>query len=211
MGICYIFGAGDCTETVTPRAGDLVIAADGGIRHLARMGITPDLFVGDFDSTPSAGDSPTVLRHPAEKDDTDMALALREGEARGYREFCLFGGLGGARFDHSIANLQLLLSAAKRGLRVTLISENGYTRVLRNGEKLTFSAAARGYISVFAMGGAARGVTLSGLKYPLSRATLSPDCPLGVSNELCGQTAAVSVEEGYLLVISQTDEKGELL
>ena len=140
MGICYIVGAGDCTETFIPHAGDLVIAADGGIRHLTRMGITPDLFVGDFDSVSSAGNSPTVLRHPCEKDDTDMALALREGEERGYRDFRLYGALGGSRFDHSIANLQLLLGAAARGLFITLISENGDTRVLRGGMKLTFPA-----------------------------------------------------------------------
>lgn len=206
MGICYIVGAGDCTETITPRAGDLVIAADGGLTHLSRMGITPDLFVGDFDSTPSAGDSPTVLRHPTVKDDTDMALALRAGEERGYREFYLYGALGGARFDHSIANLQLLLACAGRGLCVTLVSRNQRTRVLRNGEKLHFPATARGYVSVFAMGGKAHGVTLTGLKYPLDGATLSPDCPLGVSNELCGRDAVITHTDGYLLVCYESEE-----
>lgn len=210
MGICYIVGAGDCTETIQRRKGDLVIAADGGARHLFRMGITPDLFVGDFDSTDSAGDAPEILRHPTVKDDTDMALAVREGQARGYREFRLFGALGGARFDHSIANIQLLAFCADRGLSATIVSGNQRTRVLREGEKMTFSTAARGYVSVFAFGGQAR-VSLSGLKYSLEGATLSPDTPLGVSNEFVGKEACVSVLKGRALVIFQERDEGEVL
>lgn len=207
MGICYIVGAGDCTETIKKQAEDLIIAADGGMRHLLRMGITPDIFVGDFDSTDSAGSAPTVLSHPTVKDDTDMSLALREGEARGYRDFVLLGGLGGARFDHSIANLQLLFSAARRGLCVTLLGGDQRTRVLREGEKMTFSPAARGFLSVFAIGGIATGVRLSGLKYPLKDATLSPDAPLGVSNEFVGCAATISAQTGHLLVVWQASEE----
>ena len=203
MGICYIVGAGDCRESFLPKEGDLVIAADGGALHLSRMGVRPDLFVGDFDSIDSAGDAPVVLRHPVEKDDTDTALAVRAGEARGYREFFLYGALGGERFDHSVANLQLLLSCAKRGLSVTIVSGKQRTRVLRAGETLTFSAAARGFISVFAFGCEAQGVTLSGLKYPLRDATLSPDCPLGVSNEFIGEACEIRAKRGHLLVIWQ--------
>ena len=210
MGICYIVGAGDCTESIVRREGDLIIAADGGVRHLTRMGLVPDIFVGDFDSVDTAGAAPTVLRHPREKDDTDMALAIREGQARGYREFCLYGALGGARFDHSVANLQLLLSSAKRGLAATLVSGDQRTRVLREGETITFSAGARGYVSVFAMGGEVRGLTLSGLKYPLTDATLSPDCPLGVSNEFMGDVAEIGAKEGYLLIIWQENGGKEL-
>lgn len=207
MAICYIVGAGDCTERFEKNEGDLVIAADGGTTHLSRMGIVPDLFVGDFDSTDSAGAAPLVVRHPMEKDDTDMALAVREGHSRGYRDFRLYGALGGARFDHSVANLQLLLYCAEQGLRATLYHGDVRTRVLRNGEKMTFSAGARGYVSVFAFGGVARGVTLFGLKYPLEDGTLTPDLPLGVSNEFVGKEATVSVAEGNLLVIWQ--ERGE--
>lgn len=207
MAVCYIVGAGDCTESFVREEGDFVIAADGGVAHLSRMGIVPDLFVGDFDSTGLTGNAPLVVRHPTEKDDTDMALAVREGHSRGYREFRLYGALGGARFDHSVANLQLLLACAEGGLAATLVSRDQRTRVLRKGEKMTFSAGARGYVSVFAFGGKARGVTLSGLKYPLDGGTLTPDLALGVSNEFIGQEATVSAREGNLLVIWQ--ERGE--
>ena len=73
----------------------LVIAADGGLRHLEAQGLTADLIVGDFDSLGRVPEGDNILRHPVEKDDTDMLLAVRTGLDRGYRIFVLYGGLGG--------------------------------------------------------------------------------------------------------------------
>lgn len=206
MGICYLVGAGDCTERITPTVRDFVIAADGGLGHLARMGVRPQLAVGDFDSGDMPADIP-VIRHPAVKDDTDMMLALREGEARGYTEFYLFGGMSGARLDHTVANIQLMLYAAERGLYVTAFLGDQRTRVLRNGEKWTLPATACGYFSVFALGGASEGVTVTGAKYPLENATLTPNIALGVSNEPLCPPVSVSCRTGHLLVVWQ--ERGE--
>lgn len=200
MSVCYIVGAGDCRETLSPAAGDFVIAADGGQAHLSRMGVLPDLILGDFDSSaaPPSGD---IVRFSPIKDDTDMALAVRAGAERGYRRFCLLGGMGGTRTDHTVANFQLLLSCAAQGLAAELVGAGERARVLRNG-RMTFPATATGYLSVFAVGGAAHGVTLRGLAYPLENGTLTPDCPLGVSNAfLPGTPAAVSVSDGALLLI----------
>lgn len=207
MGVCYIVGAGDCREPLSPAAGDYVIAADGGQAHLARMGVRPDLILGDFDSSAAPQDG-EVLRFPPVKDDTDMALAVRAGEARGYRRFCLLGGMGGRRTDHTLANLQLLLACAERGLAAELIGAGERTRVLRNGS-LTFPPHAEGYLSVFAFGGPAHGVTLRGLAYPLEGGTLMPDYPLGVSNAFLPDTAArVSVDDGALLLLFRAPFSG---
>lgn len=202
MGICYIVGAGDFADAPAPVCGDFLIAADGGALHLARAGLCPDLFVGDFDSLP-AGFVPScpVLRFPAEKDDTDTALAVAEGRRRGYREFCIYGALGGARLDHTVANLVALAGYARAGLTVTLIGRGQRARALFCGT-LRFPADFSGMVSVFALGGDAHGVTLRGLQYPLSDATLHGDVPLGVSNHfLAGEEAVVSVRDGCLLVI----------
>ncbi len=211
MPVCYLIGAGACTESICPTPDDFIIAADGGLSHLRARGITPQLAVGDFDS----GDAPAdpaipVIRHPAVKDETDMALALNEGARRGYTEFYLYGGLAGTRFDHTVANLQLLLSAARRGLSVTAFSGYERTRVLRNGESFALPTTARGYFSVFAIGGPVCGVTVRGARYPLENATLTPDIPLGVSNEPSGDGGVtVSHKDGYLLLIweESTEEK----
>ena len=118
MGVCYIVGAGECTEEFLPQAGDLLIAADGGYRHLAARGLVPDLLLGDFDSLEGRLPDCPTLRYPAEKDDTDTALAIAAGEERGYREFRIYGALGGARIDHTVAMLATLLACARRGLSI---------------------------------------------------------------------------------------------
>ena len=193
MAICYIVGAAPHCELFCPAAGDLVIAADGGQAALARMGVTPDVVVGDFDSS----DAPTgSIRYPKEKDDTDTALALLLGEERGFRTFALYGCTGG-RPDHSFGVVQTMLAAAKRKNRVYLVGEGMIGTVICN-ESFTFKA--NGYVSVFALSENACGVSLAGLKYPLEDATLTNDYPLGVSNEGHGD-ATVSVASGALYLL----------
>lgn len=201
MAICYVIGAAARCAAISPGADDLVIAADGGLRHVEMQGITPDLIVGDFDSlgTPPTGENVAV--YPVEKDDTDVMLALKLGFERGFREFRLLAGTGG-RSDHTLANLQALSWLASRGGRGVLVGEDECFTVLRNGA-LTFSPRSEGTLSVFAFGGEAHGVTLSGLQYPLCNGVLSPDFPLGVSNHFVGEAARIAVSDGALLVCWQ--------
>ena len=195
---CYIIGAGSFYGLQTlPKEEDLVIAADGGLRHCREAGIRPDLVLGDFDSLGEIPQGAAVMRLPVEKDDTDTLAAIREGLRRGYTQFCIYGGTGGRRPDHTLANLQSLLFLAKRGGRGWLYDEYAVCTVLRNG---TLRLRGEGDLSVFAMDGPARGVTLRGLKYELSEHTLTPDFPLGVSNSFCGKTAEITVRDGTLLI-----------
>ena len=204
MGICYIVGAGDFSGSVMPKEGDLLVAADGGYRHLASLGLTPDLLLGDLDSF--SGELPTcpILRFPPEKDDTDTALAIRTGEERGYREFRIYGCLGGARISHTVSVLATLVSATRRGLSVTLFGEKTRILAVADGEVCFPRAEKDAYLSVFAFDGAAEGVDLEGLKYPLKDATLYPHTPLGVSNEFQrGISARVSCRRGCLILICE--------
>ncbi len=211
MGICYIVGAGDCTETINPAKGDLLIAADGGADHIARMGLTPDLLLGDLDSLGSALPACPLMRYPAEKDDTDMALAVEAGVSRGYCEFLIFGVLGGPRLDHTLAAVSLLPGYAARGLSVTLVGGGQRVRALAAGQEIIFSPRREGYLSLFATGGEAAGITAENLKYPLADAALPPHVTLGVSNEfLPGRAARVAVGQGaVLLVWQQPWQEGE--
>ena len=204
-GNCYIFGAGDFDGLLAaPAPGDLILAADGGFRTLTALGIDPDLVLGDFDSLGAPPDHPRVLRVPSEKDDTDMMLAVKTALEQGCHTLYLYGGLGGSRIDHTLANIQTLLYAARRGARAYLIGCGAVLTVIQNG-KLTFPAGFRGFLSVFCAGESARGVTLRGLKYPLRDAVLTCDVPLGVSNEFCGEPACVEVADGSLLVTWQAE------
>ncbi|NLI23040.1 MAG: thiamine diphosphokinase [Clostridiales bacterium] len=200
MPTCYLIGAGDFTaRDFAPRRGDLVIAADAGYRALQATGREPDLLVGDFDSLADRPAGVEALAFPPEKDDTDMGLALSEGWARGYRDFALYGADGG-RLDHTVANLQLLGGASRRGASVRLIGRAQDVFALTNGTLALPPREPGTVVSVFCHGGRALGVTLTGLRYPLNRANLTADRPLGVSNEYVRPDPTVTVEQGTLLV-----------
>ena len=135
---CCVVGAMEPGEIVLPE-GALVIAADGGLAHLERRGLTADLIVGDFDSLGWVPEGPKVIRHPVEKDDTDMMLAVRTGLARGCRDFLLYGGLGG-RLDHAYANLQTLVWLAEHGARGRLLGPGMTAAAVRNGPDIRASS-----------------------------------------------------------------------
>jgi len=195
--VCYIVCALPQNQTFSPKPGDLVIAADGGYAHMG--GIKPDLVVGDFDSLGYVPADEQVVRHPAEKDDTDTMLAARIGIERGYRAFVLLGGVGG-RLDHTLANIQTLAFLRENGARAALIGE-GETITMLQDESLRFRAGLSGIISVFSYGAVAYGVYERGLAYALTDATLTDTNPLGVSNAFTGEPAEVSVREGRLVVL----------
>lgn len=202
MKTCYIMGAMPTEHTFDPRPGDLVIAADGGLATLEGLGITPDVILGDFDSLGRIPDGDGVLVHPVEKDDTDTMLACKLGLEKGYRNFEIYGGIGG-RLDHTIANMQTLLYLREHGADAILAGEGETLRVIRN-QSVLLPAKEAGLLSVFALGGNARGVTIRGLYYEAEGVDLTPSFPLGVSNHFCGREAFVEVKEGNLLICEET-------
>ncbi|MEF9894682.1 MAG: thiamine diphosphokinase [Clostridia bacterium] len=197
--ICMIVGAAALlARCPTPKAGDLVIAADGGYRHLQAAGIAPDIVVGDFDSAP-APMSGQVIKLPCEKDDTDMMAAIKLGLARGYRAFALYGGTGG-RIDHTLGNIQALCYLAQHGAQGRLYDAEVVLTAITNA-RLRFTGADRGTVSVFPLAGDACGVSIEGLKYPLNGVKMRAAVPLGVSNELLGGPGAVTVTDGTLVIV----------
>ena len=197
--LCYIAGAGEYTGFYQPGQDDFIIAADAGYSALITRGLTPDLVVGDFDSLGSAPVHPNVVLSPAEKDDTDMMLAVKQGLLRGYKSFIIDGGLDG-RLDHTCANFQILAYLARNGVRGVLLGREMCVTAVTNGS-VGFLPSASGYISVFSAGDEAAGVTLTGLKYPLENAALTCDHPLGISNEFTGTSSTVEVRDGTLLIM----------
>jgi thiamine pyrophosphokinase len=199
--ICWIVGAGEFQGPLPPiEENDLVIAADAGYLTLTRLGVKADRVVGDFDSLGAVPVHPDVEVHPAEKDETDMMLAVRSALDAGYNEIRIYGGLGG-RLDHSIANLQTLVHIARRGARGWLIGQGLAITAVVDGE-IRFSAEATGIVSVFAADGTAYGVNLEGLKYPLTDYTMTSDTPIGISNEFTGVPSRVAVRQGALIVMA---------
>lgn len=203
MGTCYIVGAADAAGTQIELSAikndDCVIAADGGYLTLQKWRIKPDQIIGDFDSLESVPTGENVARYPSEKDDTDMMIAVKLGLEKGYRQFMIYGGLGG-RLDHTVANLHVLDYLIQHDARGCLVGKDERVFLIKD-EQFSFDADVKGVISIFAYGGEARGVYLKGLKYPLQDATLTTDFPIGVSNEFVGQKSDISVRNGRLLII----------
>jgi thiamine pyrophosphokinase len=196
MKLCCIVGAGPSELYI--ENGAFIIAADAGIEKLNKAGIVPDLIMGDFDSYGTRPSGENVRVFPVEKYDTDTMLALKEAISLGYDTVIISGGLGG-ELDHTMANLQTLLYACENGINAFLT--DGITTATVISDSITLGSENSGRCSVFAFGGEAKGVTISGLKYEASGINLSPSFPLGVSNHFVGKEAKISLESGRLLII----------
>ena len=130
----------------------------------------------------------------------DAKNAVREGLARGCGEFYIYGGTGGVRLDHTLANLQTLAFLRRHGARGYLYDRDFVYTVLEN-ETLTLRRQVEwGLVSLFAMSGTQQDVTLEGLQYPLAHADVTGDFPIGVSNHFIADTARITCGSGLLLV-----------
>lgn len=168
------------------------------------LNITPDLIVGDFDSLGYVPKGDNIIIHPKIKDDTDTLLAIKKGLKNGYNYFKIYGCIGG-RLDHTLANIQTASFACDNNATTVFYFDNSCMTVIKNS-CITFSSKNKGNISVFALSGLAEGVTESGLFYETDNITISPDFPLGVSNEFTGKEAYISVKNGKLCVIWENTE-----
>ncbi len=202
MKRCVIVGAGSLYDGDLPfeqQENDLIIAADGGLLPLLQAGITPHLLIGDFDSMEKPNLPIETITLPIEKDDTDMVFGIKEGFRRGYTEFLIYGGLGGNRLSHTLANIQLLSLVHDMGGHATLVG--GKTQILLLEKEIkTFPKEQKGTLSVFAYSPTAT-VSLNNVYYPLEQGTLKNTFPLGVSNHFIGKPAQITVHDGQALVI----------
>lgn len=205
---CVIFAGMPVSQTLCRfwQDADFVIAADAGYENARRLGVEPDLLLGDYDSAPCPPQNAKTLVLPAEKDDTDTCFAARRAIGLGATEAVILGGLGG-RLDHTLANLQTLVFLAKNGVRAWLVDEANEVTALLPG---THAIPARPgwYFSIFSAGDAAQGVTLEGLKYPLHEATVTNFFPIGVSNEFAADPATVRFTAGVLYLMLSRREAG---
>ncbi len=203
MSRCVIVGGGPIENYARVRAalrpGDRVVYCDGGLRHQAGLGAAPDLIVGDFDSCRDPGLDVETIRLPREKDDTDTVYAAKEALRRGWREFLLVGVFGG-RLDHTLSNVSLLLALDSLGAKALAIDDLSEMEIVSRGP--AYVEDRWPWFSLLAAAGPARGVTVTGAKYPLTEAEITPEYQYGVSNEpLPGGRAEISVREGRLLLV----------
>jgi len=203
--IIFCGGEMDTDSVWLPEYKDsLILCADGGYRHALRIGIIPNMIIGDMDSgIEKYPDSIAHKIYPSEKDLTDTNICLDYAIEKGCREVILLGGLGG-RLDHEFSNYCLLLYGLQKDVKVIII--NGKNEIWMENKPFSLFPTEKKYISFVSFTEKTEGVTYKGLKYPLSDATLySKDAQFSISNEIIEKKAEISVKSGILLCIRTED------
>jgi thiamine pyrophosphokinase len=204
----WIFVNGDLVDAnavmamIQPQ--DLLVAADGGLRHLQQLVLRPAAVIGDLDSVSDqdvkrlAAEGVYVEKHPPAKNETDLELALLWVLSAGYRQIRIAAAQG-SRFDHTLGNLFLLMLPELANCDVRL--ENGRDEVFLIETKATIHGQAGDRVSLLPLGRPATGVSTKGLQYALFGETLWPERTRGISNVMLAETAEVSAADGTLICI----------
>ena len=209
---CMIIGAsplksGAVFQEFDPRE-YYVICADGGYETALKYKIKPDYIVGDFDSSHSKPNQKNVKVSvlPVEKDVTDTMYAAFVGLRLGFKTFVMIGCLGGPRYDHTLANYNVMLYIANKGGDAIMADDSSKAFLLTN-RKLTLQQMDDSIVSVFPFGTSTCNVSYTGLQYPLKEETLtSGDTLMGVSNRVIASVAEIKVHAGCALVIVITEK-----
>jgi thiamine pyrophosphokinase len=206
--LAVIFANGQVTDLTAVRSllqpDDVLIAADGGLRYLFELGLLPSLLIGDLDSADpdevarAAGAGVRIERHPIDKDETDLELAILRAAEEGYLRILIVGALGG-RLDQTLANLALL--SDPRFAHIDLHLDDGVEEAFLIRAQAAIAGSPGDRVSLLPVQGDAAGVTTQALAYPLSAETLYPYRTRGISNRMLADQAQVSLTAGLLLCI----------
>lgn len=182
-----------------------VICADGGALHARALELTPHTIIGDLDSltTEQVADfkaaNAEIIQHPAEKDETDLELALYHCRQIGASAIFILGALGG-RFDQTIANILLLTQPAFSDMRIKMIDGDQVLRLLKPGRH-QINGERGDTVSLIPLAAAAEGITTWQLQYPLQDETLHLGPARGISNVMLADAANVEFTRGLLLLV----------
>ena len=207
-----IFANGELPNPEKARAllrdDDFIIAADGGTRHVLALGRVPNVIIGDLDSLNvepfdrlRAGSSTLnaeIIRFPADKNETDLELAIAHALNLHPEQVLIIAALGG-RLDQTLGNITLIsdLRPSTFGLRL----DDGIEEVFFCHDQCEIHGAAGDLVSLIPWQGEVTGVRTTDLKWPLRDETLFPNKTRGISNEMLGDKAAVQIQSGSLLVV----------
>ncbi len=199
--LAWILVGGRLTPTralaALPRPG-LVVAADGGARHAAVLGVSIDAWVGDFDSSDDLTlDLPRTV-YPRAKASTDAELAIALAREQGASELVILGAFGG-RFDHTFALALGAVRLAQEGLKVTLHSGNEHGYPLLPGQALRLSGTPGQTFSVLAASELS-GLNIGGARWNLQDEYVALGSGLTVSNEFAGRELTLGLRAGTALV-----------
>lgn len=189
---------------------DFLLCADGGANFAYSLGLVPNLVLGDFDSI--APDVQKLLenegcpfvKYPAEKDESDLELALEHALRIKPEEIIIFGALGG-RIDHALANIFLLETAVPPELSFSLRDE-GLAIYLFN-ESLVLEGNKGDILSLLPLSEKAENVRTEGLSYPLKGEVLYRNQTRGLSNIFVSEKVMITISAGKIIAIHSFEQK----
>lgn len=222
MKTCLLISGGPldlsfASDFLKERKYDYLVAADAGFSACLKLGLHPNLLVGDFDTFGREAIE-AYLRdpeyqidiHQPEKDETDTELAFRRIREAGFTEVDVLGALGG-RIDHEISNIHLLVHERKKGLHINCYDVKNRIYILdsesRNEYHFSRNSQYGTYVSFLPITESVKGITLTGFKYPLKDKDISilENPSLCVSNEVQEEEAVISIREGILICVESKD------
>ena len=186
------------------RTDDYIICADGGTRHALALGVRPDLLIGDMDSAEKTQleklqkEGVAVELFPRDKNETDLELAIQHAIELEPRQILIVAALGG-RLDQTLANITLLSNPRLANFDIRL--DDGVEEIFLCRDQAQVQGRSGDLVSLIPWQGTVSDIQTQNLKYPLYHETLYPDRTRGVSNEMLGDSASVSIGAGLLLVV----------
>lgn len=198
-------------ELIRDGAFDVILAADSGMEFLKREQLIPDIIIGDFDSV-----KPETLAYFKKipsitwrtlnpvKDDTDTEFAIRYAIGDGASSITLLGATG-TRLDHVLGNISILGIGEDAGVPIEMLDANNRITMHKKSFSIAKEKQFGRYVSLLPYGGEVSGLTLTGMKYPLSDAVLGLYNSLGISNEITGDTAYITFDHGTIIAVESID------
>ncbi len=186
------------------RDDDYIICADGGTRHALALNLHPNLIIGDMDSIENGRlqelqkDGVAIELYPRDKNETDLEFAINHAIGLAPKQIIILAGIGG-RLDQTLGNLALLTNARLSTFDVRV--DDGVEEIFICRDQVEVHGRSGDLVSLIPWQGAASEIRTNHLKWPLDRETLYPDKTRGISNEMLGDIASISIGSGLLLVI----------
>ena len=183
---------------------DYIICADGGTRHALALNLKPDLVIGDMDSIQKnqwqklQKSGISVELFSRDKNETDLELAITRAVEMNPEQIIIVAALGG-RLDQTLGNITLLANPQLSAFDIRL--DDGMEEIFLCRDQVQVHGRSGDIVSLIPWQGDASGVTTKDLKWRLDQETLYPDRTRGISNEMTGDTASVSIGSGLLLIV----------
>jgi len=187
---------------------DYIIGVDRAAYWLIEHGIIPDVAIGDFDSvtkqefTKIKSSIKHLLVFPAKKNETDLALAIAHAITKHPSEIHIYGSLG-TRLDHSLVSIQMLEALSKQGIRAAIYDAKNMITVVDSQLSILKHSNFR-YFSILPVTTTAT-ISITGCLYPVKKTVVSRGESIGISNEIIGEKADITVHSGIIYIIRSRD------